>query len=85
MSKKKFGHFVDSFIYELEQTSTYCRERGVQFFKELDIGIAMDEYIAIDVISTNAGISQIDLAKLILMKLHLKDLKIKLMNILLAL
>ena len=60
------GHYTDSIHYELEQTSRMMKMLTNQLFSKLDISISLDEYIALDTVSVNAGICQRDLAKLIL-------------------
>ncbi len=60
------GHYTDSIHYELEQTSRLMNMLTNQLFKKLEITITLDEYIALDTVSINAGICQRDLAKLIL-------------------
>lgn len=59
-------HYTDSIHYELEQTSRLMKMLGKQLFERLEIGITMDEYVALDTVSINAGICQRDLAKLII-------------------
>lgn len=59
-------HYTDSIHYELEQTSRLMKMLGKQLFEKLEISINMDEYVALDTISTNVGICQRDLAKLII-------------------
>lgn len=62
----QIGHYTDSIHYELEQTSRLMKMLGRQLFEKLEICINMDEYVALDTISINAGICQRDLAKLII-------------------
>lgn len=66
MSKKAGKHFGDSIIYQLEKTAIYTRVKGAQFFNKLNIGITLDQHIALDAVSYNEGICQRDLSKLIL-------------------
>ena len=66
MANDCIGHYTDSIHYELEQTSRLMNMLTNQLFKKLEISITLDEYIALDTISINAGICQRDLAKLIL-------------------
>lgn len=66
MTNDCIGHYTDSIHYELEQTSRLMNMLTNQLFKKLEISITLDEYIALDTVSINAGICQRDLAKLIL-------------------
>lgn len=59
-------HFIDSIVYLIEQTATYCFTEGSKFFDEMDLGVSLDQYITIDTISLKPGICQSELAKLIL-------------------
>ncbi len=62
----KCEHYTESIYYQLEQTAKYCRYLGMQIFQKLNIPLTMDEFVALDVINTNDGICQRELAKLIL-------------------
>ena len=66
MTDNGIGHYTDSIHYELEQTSRLMNMLTNQLFKKLELSITFDEYIALDTVSSNAGICQRDLAKLIL-------------------
>ena len=66
MKETKLLHYTDSIHYELEQAARLMRILTSQLFKNLDIGLSMDEYAALDTVSINAGICQRDLAKLII-------------------
>lgn len=66
MTNIDIGHYTDSIHYELEQTSRMMKMLTNQIFNKLDINVSLDEYIALDTVSVNAGICQRDLAKLIL-------------------
>ncbi len=61
-----FEHYTESLPYELELTSRVLHETIVRFFNENNFGITHDEFVVLDTLSINDGISQIDLAKLIL-------------------
>ena len=50
----------------IDQTSAYINTRGNQFFNELNIGLSLDQFVALDTISFNQGICQRDLSKIIL-------------------
>lgn len=66
MKEFECEHYVDSIVYLIEQTSVYFNTKGAQFFEQLNIGITLDQFTAIDTISFNQGICQRDLSKLIL-------------------
>lgn len=66
MKERECSHFVDSLVYLMEQTSQYCKVKGSQFLEDLNIGLTLDQYSALDTISFNQGICQRDLSKLIL-------------------
>ena len=66
MADNGIGHYTDSIHYELEQTSRLMNMLTNQLFKKLELTTTLDEYIALDTVSVNAGICQRDLAKLIL-------------------
>lgn len=58
--------FTDTFYYDLELTTKFLRLFSVEFFKRLNTNLNQDEYVTIETILCNAGICQIDLAKIIL-------------------
>ena len=66
MKEKENCHYTESIIYAMEQTVTYSRIKGAQFFNQLDVGITIDQFITLDAIYTNKDICQRDLSKLIL-------------------
>lgn len=66
MKKNECEHFVTSIVYLVEQTSIYFNTKGEEYFKTLNIGVSLDEFIALDTVSFNQGICQRDLSKLIL-------------------
>lgn len=66
MNEKEQCHYIHSVIYTLDQTSTYFRVQGTQFFNQLDIGVTLDQFVALDAIYCNEDICQRDLSKLIL-------------------
>lgn len=65
-SEKKEIHYTESIIHLMEQTVTYFRIKGAQFFNELKIGVTIDQFVALDAIYCNENICQRDLSKLIL-------------------
>lgn len=66
MKENEKGHYTESIIYAMEQTVTYFRIKGAQFFNQLDLGITIDQFVALDAIYTSVDICQRDLSKLIL-------------------
>lgn len=66
MQEHEQHHYTESIIYLMEQTVTYFRIKGAQFFNELKIGITIDQFVALDAIYCNNDICQRDLSKLIL-------------------
>ena len=59
-------HYTDTIHYELEQTAKLMRMLTHQLFEKLGIDMSFEECTALDVISTNKGICQRDLAKKII-------------------
>lgn len=66
MKEKENCHYTESLIYLMEQTVTYFRIKGAQFFNELKIGITIDQFVALDAIYYSKDICQRDLSKIIL-------------------
>lgn len=66
MKENENCHYTESVIYSMEQTVTYFKLKGAQFFNELKIGITIDQFVALDAIYCNNDICQRDLSKLIL-------------------
>lgn len=66
MKESEYEHYLDNIVYLMDQTSTYCKAKGEQFFKQLDIGITLEQFLILDTVSVQPGLCQIDLAKLIL-------------------
>lgn len=62
----KYEHYTDNFIYHMEQTTAYFKEKGEQCLKNMNAGLTLDQFIAVDILSINPGICQMDLAKVIL-------------------
>lgn len=58
--------YVDSIIYSMEQAVVYFRVKGAQVFNNLNIGVTIDQFAALDSIYGNNDICQRDLSKLIL-------------------
>lgn len=59
-------HFTDTIFYQIELTARYSRMLGAQLFGRLGIGLTVEEFTALDTISTHSELCQRDLAKLIL-------------------
>lgn len=66
MGEKDIKHYIDTLIHLVEKTYIYARIKGAQFFKELDIDVTIDQFIALDAIYCNKDICQRDLSKIIL-------------------
>lgn len=66
MKEKEVIHYIDSALYSMEQTAVYLRIKGAQFFNELNLGITVDQFVALDAIYCNEDICQRDLSKIIL-------------------
>jgi len=66
MKENEVCHYTESIIYSMEQAVIYSRIKGAQFFNQLNIGITIDQFVALDAIYTSNDICQRDLSKLIL-------------------
>ena len=66
MNEKENCHYTESIIYAMEHTVTYFKIKGAQFFNQLDIGVTIDQFGALDAIYCNKDICQRDLSKIIL-------------------
>lgn len=66
MKENETIHYFDSIIYSMEQAVTYSRIKGAQFFNELNMGVTIDQFTALDAIYCSENICQRDLSKLIL-------------------
>lgn len=59
-------HFTDTIFYQIELTAKYCKLLGQQVFDKFGVGISLEEYSVLDVLSINESLCQRDIAKLIL-------------------
>lgn len=59
-------HYTESIIYAMEQAVIYFKIKGAQFFNQLNMGVTIDQFAALDAIYTNNDICQRDLSKIIL-------------------
>ena len=59
-------HFTDTIFYQIELTAKYCKLLGQQSFEKFNLGISLDEYAILDVLTINESLCQRDIAKLIL-------------------
>ena len=59
-------HFTDTIFYQIELTAKYCKLLGQQVFEKFDLGISLEEYSVLDVLTVNESLCQRDIAKLIL-------------------
>lgn len=66
MAEKEIKHYIDTLIHLVERIYIYARIKGAQFFKELNIDVTIDQFIALDAIYCNKDICQRDLSKIIL-------------------
>lgn len=66
MKETHVKHYFESVLYLMEQTIIYTRVKGAQFFNQLDMGVTIDQFVALDAIYANENICQRDLSKLIL-------------------
>lgn len=66
MKEKETCRYTESVIYAMEQAVIYFKLKGSQFFNQMNIGVTIDQYAALDAIYANQDICQRDLSKLIL-------------------
>ncbi|HNW25257.1 MAG TPA: MarR family transcriptional regulator [Candidatus Gastranaerophilaceae bacterium] len=66
MKEKETTNYFNSSIYLMEQVVTYAKIKGTQFFKELKMGVTIDQFVALDAVYSSNDICQRDLSKLIL-------------------
>lgn len=59
-------HFTDTIFYQIELTAKYCKLLGQQVFEKFNLGISLEEYSVLDVLTINDALCQRDIAKLIL-------------------
>jgi len=59
-------HFTDTIFYQIELTAKYCKLLGQQVFEKFQMGISLEEYSVLDVLTINESLCQRDIAKLIL-------------------
>lgn len=64
MKKKKY--YIDSFPYEIELTARICHENAKRILEGYTDKISIDEFSILDTIVAKPGLSQADLARLIL-------------------
>ncbi len=62
----KTKHFTDTIFYQIELTARYTKMLGTQLFGKLGVGLTIEEFSALDTISSNDDLCQRDLAKLLL-------------------
>lgn len=61
---KKF--YIDSFPYEIELTARICHENAKRLLENCTKEVSIDEFTVIDTLIARPGLSQADLARLIL-------------------
>ena len=59
-------HYTDTIFYQIELTAKYCKLLGQQVFEKFNLGISLEEYAVLDVLTINESLCQRDIAKLIL-------------------
>ena len=59
-------HFTDTIFYQIELTAKYCKLLGQQVFDKFNVGISLEEYSVLDVLTVNGPLCQRDIAKIIL-------------------
>lgn len=64
MKDAKF--YIDSFPYEIELTARVCHENARRLFESCTSEISLDEFTVLDTLIAKSGLSQADLARLIL-------------------
>lgn len=62
--KNKF--YIDSFAYEVELTARICHENAKRVLEAFTDEISIDEFTILDTIIAKPGLSQADLARLVL-------------------
>lgn len=58
--------YIDSFPYEIELTARVCHENARQLLESITDEISIDEFAILDTLTARSGLSQADLARLIL-------------------
>lgn len=58
--------YIDSFPYEIELTARVCHENARQLIESITDEISIDEFTVLDTLTARSGLSQADLARLIL-------------------
>lgn len=64
--EKEIAHYTQSILYLMEQTIIYFKIKGAQFFNQINMGITIEQFVALDAIYANKDICQRDLSKIIL-------------------
>ncbi len=59
-------HYTDTIFYQIELTAKYCKLLGQQSFEKFKLGISLEEFTVLDVLTMNESLCQRDIAKLIL-------------------
>ena len=66
MNSVEHEHFTDTIFYQIELTAKYCKLLGSQVFDKYEVGVSLEEYYVLDVLTMNDCLCQRDIAKLIL-------------------
>lgn len=64
--RKSYQLFTESLAYEVKLTEKYSKMLGLQLFAKLGAPVSPEEFLVLDVVSTNPDVCQRDLAKLII-------------------
>lgn len=62
----KHSYYIDSFPYEIELTARVCHENARQLIESFTDEVSIDEFTVLDTLIARPGLSQADLARLIL-------------------
>lgn len=62
----KHSYYIDSFPYEIELTARVCHENARQLIESFTDKVSIDEFTVLDTLIARPGLSQADLARLIL-------------------
>ncbi len=62
----KKRYYIDSFPYEIELTARICHESAKRFLGSYTKVVSIDEFSVLDTIVARPGLSQADLARLVL-------------------
>lgn len=64
MTKIKANHYIDTTVFHLEEALNSFKAYATKYFNNLNIGITSEQFVLLDSIYCNPGISQKELAEL---------------------